>query len=171
MTLPGNATVVPRILPERVALVPSIALFTQTLKPSDKGETARNLQRFLNQHGFIVAEAGVGSPGQESDYYGPLTQKAVARYQEAYGAYVLAPTGASDGSGIFGQYSLAYANQLLQRRFVNLFPVGGNPAVQGGGQVASVAGSQATIEAYASLLASIKQQAEKIQSLLSSLAR
>jgi len=46
------------------------------------GDVVR-LQVFLNQHGFVVTSNGTGSPGNESTYFGPLTQAALIRYQMA----------------------------------------------------------------------------------------
>ncbi len=110
------------ILPVRIALIPTISPFAQTLRPGDQDEEVLNVQRFLNQHGFVLAMTGPGSPGNETTYFGPLTRAALIRYQEAYGAYILAPAGAEKGTGIFGPLSMAHANSLLQHRFVNLFP-------------------------------------------------
>lgn len=58
-------------------------LFTRDLEVGMEGEDVRLLQVFLNGKGFLVAQAGVGSPGQETNYFGSLTQKALARYQAA----------------------------------------------------------------------------------------
>ena len=168
VVLAGDASV-PRILPERIALIPSISPFTQAQKPGDKGEGVRNLQRFLNQHGFIVAEAGIGSPGQESDYYGPLTKTAVMGYQKAYAAYVLVPTGTTDASGVFGSQSLAYANRLMGYHFVNLFPVE-DPKNSMNGQLASIGSVEIPEGTFSSIIAKLKQQAENIKNLLPSLS-
>jgi peptidoglycan hydrolase-like protein with peptidoglycan-binding domain len=127
----GENKNVQTLLPHRVALVPPIARFHSKLSIGDGGEEVRNLQRFLNQHGFLVEKPGLnidglphaGSPGHESDYFGEKTKNALMRYQEAYGAYVLAPAGLGRASGIFGEHSIVHANSLLEYKFVNLFPV------------------------------------------------
>ncbi len=68
--------------------------FNRDLTLGSTGEDVRNLQKFLNSNGFTVATTGAGSPGNESDYFGPATQNALARYQAA--------NGISPASGYFG---------------------------------------------------------------------
>jgi hypothetical protein len=58
-------------------------LFTRDLELGMEGEDVRLLQVFLNGSGFLIAQSGVGSPGAETNYFGSLTQKALARYQAA----------------------------------------------------------------------------------------
>lgn len=48
------------------------------------GEDVRSLQKFLNQNGFILATSGAGSTGNETNFFGSLTQKALVRYQQAH---------------------------------------------------------------------------------------
>lgn len=43
------------------------------------------LQKFLNSRGFPVAASGAGSAGMETNYFGPGTQAALAKYQSAHG--------------------------------------------------------------------------------------
>lgn len=43
----------------------------------------KELQKFLNNHGYRVNWLLNGSPGHESTYFGRLTQSALARYQRA----------------------------------------------------------------------------------------
>jgi len=65
--------------------------FTRALYPGVSGTDVKCLQQYLNGAGFAVAASGVGSAGNETQYYGPLTQAAVKKWQDAngvvYGAY------------------------------------------------------------------------------------
>lgn len=58
-------------------------LSSPALKLGTSGDEVRNLQIFLNNRGFLVSLSGPGSKGQETSYFGPATQAALARYQEA----------------------------------------------------------------------------------------
>jgi len=60
-------------------------VFTRDLTLGMRGEDVRALQAFLNLAGFLVAESAEGSPGQETIYFGSLTQAALSRYQAAMG--------------------------------------------------------------------------------------
>ena len=62
---------------------PYVAIFTRNLKVGLTGNDVKNLQIFLNTHGYNVAPHGPGSLGQETLYFGPATQAALIRYQKA----------------------------------------------------------------------------------------
>lgn len=57
--------------------------FSRDLKLGSSGEDVRLLQEFLNVFGFAVATSGAGSPGNETTTFGPATQRALAKFQEA----------------------------------------------------------------------------------------
>lgn len=80
------------------------AEFTRTLTFGMHGEDVRALQVFLNtDSGTRVAETGAGSPSNETDYFGPMTQRALIKFQEKYSAEILAPLGLTQGTGFFGE--------------------------------------------------------------------
>jgi len=57
---------------------------TRDLERGMTGSDVLALQVFLNTHGFTVAASGDGSLGHETDYFGPATTAAVAKYQAAH---------------------------------------------------------------------------------------
>jgi peptidoglycan hydrolase-like protein with peptidoglycan-binding domain len=59
--------------------------FTRDLTLGDTGPDVQALQTYLNAQGFLVASTGPGSPGHETDYFGPETQAALAAFQKAHG--------------------------------------------------------------------------------------
>lgn len=66
----------------------------------------KDLQRFLNASGFTVAASGDGSAGNETDYFGPLTQAALKKFQSAQGI-VSTGDAATTGYGRLGPQTLA----------------------------------------------------------------
>ncbi|MEL6804251.1 MAG: peptidoglycan-binding domain-containing protein, partial [Bacteroidota bacterium] len=84
----------------------------QDLSIGSTGSDVLRLQQYLNLRGFVVSAGGPGSVGNETLYYGPATAAAVAQFQNAYAADILAPAGLSSGSGYFGPLTRAHLNQL-----------------------------------------------------------
>ena len=80
------------------------------LYPGSQGADVRSLQQYLNSKGFTLASSGVGSPGNETTYYGNLTAAAVRRFQEAHFAEILSPLGYASGTGIVGPSTRGYIN-------------------------------------------------------------
>ncbi|MEN9912850.1 MAG: hypothetical protein RLY66_258 [Candidatus Parcubacteria bacterium] len=78
---------------------PTTYTFTRPFRYADEGEDVRNLQRYLNARGYIIAVSGSGSPGNESDFYGYLTQAALMRFQRDHGI---------PATGNFGPITRAY---------------------------------------------------------------
>src|SRR3989344_2807449 len=60
-------------------------VFTRNLEVGGTGDEVLALQQFLNANGFAIAESGVGSPGNETNYFGGLTRAALAKFQAANG--------------------------------------------------------------------------------------
>ena len=61
------------------------ATLSRDLYRGVSGEDVRTLQKLLNIKGFVVAETGSGSPGNETTYFGPATEAAVVKFQIARG--------------------------------------------------------------------------------------
>jgi putative chitinase len=55
------------------------------LKKGSKGKEVKVLQGYLNSNGFLVALSGPGSPGNETEVFGPATESAVMKWQRANG--------------------------------------------------------------------------------------
>ena len=72
-----------------------------------------NLQRFLNQQGFTLAESGPGSPGKETGYFGDRTFKALKNFQTFYQDSITAPTSFQKASG----YLDYFTRQFIQENF------------------------------------------------------
>ena len=60
-----------------------VASFTNNLTVGSYGSEVKNLQVFLNDNGYTIASKGPGSPGNESEYFGPITERALAKWQAA----------------------------------------------------------------------------------------
>ena len=59
------------------------ALSVRDLKLNMRGEDAKQLQKLLNANGYTISSSGPGSIGNETSIFGPLTQKALIRFQKA----------------------------------------------------------------------------------------
>jgi hypothetical protein len=80
----------------------SIFNFARDLTLGAEGEDVRQLQMYLNSHGYFVSQTDIGSPGKESLYFGQLTRSALARFQQAKGI--------TPSVGYFGQITRGFLN-------------------------------------------------------------
>jgi len=55
--------------------------FDSDLKLGSSGDDVKRLQEYLNSLGYTIAEVGPGSKGNETNYFGSLTQTALAKFQ------------------------------------------------------------------------------------------
>ncbi|MFT5352792.1 MAG: peptidoglycan hydrolase-like protein with peptidoglycan-binding domain, partial [Candidatus Paceibacteria bacterium] len=82
--------------------------FTRSLTVGSSGSDVLELQKVLNQDPATrVATSGVGSPGNETTYFGTLTKNAVIKFQNKYKSEVLTPVGLSYGTGYFGPSTIS----------------------------------------------------------------
>ncbi len=57
--------------------------FNKTLKFGVRDDSVVELQKFLNNNGFLVSKNGAGSPGKETKYFGFYTRKALIDFQKS----------------------------------------------------------------------------------------
>jgi hypothetical protein len=89
---------------------PTVGNFARTLTLGSTGQEVLLLQKFLNTHGFMVATSGPGSAGNETDYFGKGTQKAVQAYQCKRGV-VCEGDPSSTGYGLVGKMTRGSLNK------------------------------------------------------------
>lgn len=75
-------------------------VFARDLKLGFTGEDVKALQIYLNAHGYTVASAGPGSPGNETTRFGTATRAALVKLQKA--------AGISPALGYFGPQTRSY---------------------------------------------------------------
>lgn len=102
-----SAVALAAALPAPAPFAP-VYTFARTLRMGSQGADVQQLQKFLNSQGFVLAVEGVGSPGQESTYFGRITYQALLKFQEAHAADILAPLGLTRGTGILGAATIAF---------------------------------------------------------------
>ncbi len=90
-------------------------LFTRNLHVGDRGEDVQRLQIFFNMHGYVLTPEGVGSPGRETDVFGPMLRSALIHFQEMNATKLLAPLGMQKGTGFFGTRTRAFINEVLRQ--------------------------------------------------------
>lgn len=57
--------------------------FTRDLSGGNQGDDVKALQQFLNSNGFPVSLVGLGSPGNETTFFGQGTKTALVKWQTA----------------------------------------------------------------------------------------
>lgn len=83
--------------------VESKFVFTKNLWIGVRDNEVVELQKFLNNNGFPVAVSGAGSKGNETNYFGRLTQNALVRFQKAHKI--------SPAIGYFGKITRSFINK------------------------------------------------------------
>lgn len=89
------------------------SVFSRDLRQGNSGEDILLLQKTLNIRPETgVSLSGVGSPGNETTFFGPLTREAVLKFQELYREEILRPAGLIQATGFVGLYTRRKLNEV-----------------------------------------------------------
>jgi peptidoglycan hydrolase-like protein with peptidoglycan-binding domain len=96
---------------------------TDELTLGSTGSSVTCLQALLNQNSStMVATTGPGSPGNETAFYGPLTEKAVIAFQNLNASTILTPEGFTTGTGVVGPNTRNALNAMIASEGGNSLP-------------------------------------------------
>ncbi len=90
-------------------------IFNRNLQRGSTNQDVKELQKFLNNNGFVIDTSGIGSPGKESFYFGSLTQKALIKFQKANKIFL--------AIGYFGSVTRKIVNKKVADFGLNTSPV------------------------------------------------
>jgi photosystem II stability/assembly factor-like uncharacterized protein len=79
-------------------------IFNKDLKLDQINSDVKELQKFLNNHGYLIANSGVGSKGLETTKFGSATKAALIKFQKA--------NKINPASGVFGPMTRKIVNGI-----------------------------------------------------------
>jgi peptidoglycan hydrolase-like protein with peptidoglycan-binding domain len=79
----SNATTSPIVSVINKPNTAGLANFIHDIAMGSQGVDVKELQVFLNTHGYIIVSTGIGSPGNEGTYFGEKTRQAIILFQKA----------------------------------------------------------------------------------------
>jgi hypothetical protein len=86
-------------------------LFQKNLRLGMVDKDVLELQKYLNNQGYILAKDGPGSLGKETEIFGQLTKTALIKLQENNIEEILKPWGLIKGTGFCGQTTRNFLNK------------------------------------------------------------
>jgi hypothetical protein len=89
--------------------------FYRSLGLGSIGQDVKELQKFLNANGYVLANAGAGAPGRETTYFGPITRAALIKFQVA--------NKITPAVGFFGPITRALFNKIVGNLAFGVQPV------------------------------------------------
>lgn len=95
------------VLNQQNTLQQPIQPLVKTLAFGSTDNQVKILQQFLNKNGYSLANSGVGSPGNETNFFGILTVNALTQLQEVYKAQI---PGIVNEKGVLGALTLNLIN-------------------------------------------------------------
>jgi len=108
-----------------LSITADAATFSRNLVFGMSGEDVRELQVILNSNPDTkIISAGVGSPGNESTYFGQLTLVAVKKFQTIHAADVLYPVGLYSPTGLVGALTRKKLQELSQGASARILSLG-----------------------------------------------
>ncbi|MCH7604422.1 fibronectin type III domain-containing protein [Patescibacteria group bacterium] len=97
-----------------VSGIPAGFTFDTNLSQGSSSQDVMYLQMAFNANSDTqLAASGVGSAGNETQFFGPLTRAAAVKYQEKFTSQILTPVGLSSGTGFVGPSTRAQLNSWL----------------------------------------------------------
>jgi hypothetical protein len=89
-------------------------IFAKDLSKGMSDPDVKILQMLLNKDSRTrLAESGIGSQGEETDYFGALTHKAVVVFQTIYKNDILVPAGIKEATGYVGHFTREFLKKML----------------------------------------------------------
>jgi uncharacterized repeat protein (TIGR01451 family) len=90
--------------------------FNANLSKGMTSSEVQNLQKVLNYSSLTqVAATGVGSPNNETTYFGSATKNAVIAFQNIFANQILTPNGLTSGNGYVGASTRSVLNGLCSQ--------------------------------------------------------
>ena len=132
------------------------AVFTTGLSKGSTNSNVKGLQQLLNlDPDTMIASTGVGSPGNETEYFGSLTEKAIQKFQLKHGVVQSAQ---DPGYGYLGPKTRA----KIQELFSGTMETAPSPAPETPPTIQSSSEAQ-TQEQLETLLKTLQEQVNALQ--------